>query len=327
MCMDVTRKKLGKKYKYFIQGREITNARDIERINKLAIPPAWNNVMIATSPKNKVQATGIDTAGRKQSIYSPQFRAKQEAKKYQKILEFAERLPALRKQVERDLVRKKFTKEKVVACVVRLIDEQFFRVGNKQYAKEHQHYGLTTLRSKHIVEESTSSVTFSFIGKSGQKHVKKITNPQIVRIIRALDDMPGYEIFRYVGSDGELHDVTSTDVNSYIKEHMGNTFSAKDFRTWGGTLLASSLLLEHDLESSRTKKAKKKAVTYIVKRVAWRLGNTPAVARSSYIDPKILNAIEDDASLSHLQKAMQKMRPKKYRSVDEQCVLKLLQAS
>lgn len=324
-AMAITRRKFRKKFIYYLDGQEITEQATIERINALAIPPAWTGVEIATSEKEKIQASGIDKAGRTQAIYSAAFREKQEQAKYKKILRFAEMLPVLRAQVEKDLKKRTMSKDKVVACVVKLIDEQFFRVGNKQYAKERGHYGVTTLRSKHITEESTSRLTFEFIGKSGQKHVKKITNPQLVRIIRALEDMPGYELFRYVDEHNTMHDVTSTQVNEYIKQHMGEEFSAKDFRTWGGTLLAASLLLDEG-EYPENKTAKKKMITTVVKRVARRLGNTPAVARQSYIDPKVLSILDDKTALTRLKHTMKRMKPKTYRTIEEQCVLELIDA-
>lgn len=323
--MSITRKKSGKQFVYYLDDRKITQKATIQRINALAIPPAWTGVEIAINDKEKIQASGTDNAGRTQAIYSAAFREKQEQEKYKKILRFAEMLPVLRAQVEKDLKKRSMSKEKVVACVVKLIDEQFFRVGNKQYAKDHGHYGITTLRSKHITEQSTSRLTFEFVGKSGQKHVKKITNPQLVRIIRALEDMPGYELFRYIDEHNSMHDVTSTQVNEYIKQYMGEEFSAKDFRTWGGTLLAASLLLDES-EYPENKTAKKKMITTVVKRVARRLGNTPAVARQSYIDPKVLSILDDQESLARLKGAMKRMKPKTYRTVEEQCVLELIDA-
>lgn len=324
MAYYITRRKQGKSFVYFNNGKQLTDESEIARINQLTIPPAWKDVEIAPSKAAKVQARGYDSAGRMQAIYSPAFRLKQEKLKFDRIMRFAEQLPALRRQVEKDLNRKRLGKEKVLACIVKLIDQAYFRVGNERYAKEHQSYGITTLRSKHA-EISTNTVTFDFIGKSGQEQIKTIKDTQLARIIKQLDELPGYEIFRYQDKNGQMHDLHATDVNQYIKTHMGEDFTAKDFRTWGGTLLATSAIIKDELEADSSETARKKALTAIVKRVAKRLGNTPAVARSSYIDPRVLEAYQDGTSVPKLRKAMQNMRPKKYLTVDEQCVLRLLQ--
>lgn len=322
----ITRKKAGNGYRYSLNGIEITDAKEIERINRLAIPPAWENVEISRSKTAKVQAYGYDTAGRRQSIYHPTFRLKQEKLKFDRILRFAEALPSLRKQTDKDFSRKQVSKEKVLACIVKLIDEAYFRVGNERYASEHQTYGVTTLRSKHTTVTSTT-VTFDFIGKSGQHHVKTINDPSIARFIKRLDEMPGHEIFRYKDELGAMHDIHAPDVNAYIKSIMGEEFTAKDFRTWGGTLLATAAVLQDDIDETQSRTAQRKAISTIVKRVAKRLGNTPAIARSSYIDPRVITAYEDGVTLPKLRTAMTKMRPRKYLSVDEQCVLRLLQKS
>jgi DNA topoisomerase-1 len=324
MTTYITRKKSGKKFDYFYNDSLISDDQLIERINKLVIPPAWQNVEIAKAKSAKIQARGYDAAGRLQSIYNPSYRLKQEKLKFDRILRFAEQLPSLRRQVDKDLARKRLGKEKVLACVIKLIDEAYFRVGNDRYAKEHQTYGVTTLRSKHANIKS-NQVTFDFIGKSGQKHVKTISNPKVARIIKQLDELPGYEIFRYQDEKGTMHDLHASDVNAYIKQHMGEEFTAKDFRTWGGTLLAASAVIKEELSDSQSQTAKKKAVNAIVKRVAKRLGNTPTVARGSYIDPRVLAAVENDSTLIEIRKAITVMKPKKYLSVDEQCVLRMLQ--
>jgi DNA topoisomerase-1 len=324
MTSYIARRKVGKSYHYFDGNDRITDKQEIERINKLAIPPAWRDVKIAKAKSAKVQAQGYDAAGRMQSIYHPTFRLKQEKLKFDRILRFANRLPALRRQIDKDLSRKRLSKPKVLACIVRLIDEAYFRVGNERYAREHQTYGVTTLRSKHT-EISNNTVTFDFTGKSGQQHIKTIEDTKLVRLIKQLDELPGHEIFRYQDKSGQMHDLHAADVNEYIKTHMGEEFTAKDFRTWGGTLLATSAIIEDKLEPQASQTARKKAVTAIVKRVAKRLGNTPAIARSSYIDPRVIMAYEDGLTLPKLRKAMTKMKPKKYLSLDEQCVLRLLQ--
>lgn len=322
----ITRRKVGKVYHYFYRDERITDELEIQRINSLAIPPAWKHVEIAKGKHTKVQARGQDSAGRQQSIYHPTFRIKQEKLKFDRILRFADALPNLRRQLKKDLAKKRLGKEKVLATIVSLIDEAYFRVGNEVYAREHKTYGITTLRSKHA-NITTTTVTFDFVGKSGKEHIKKIKDPQIARIIKQLDDLPGYEIFRYMEKDGTMHDLHASDVNAYIKQYMGDEFTAKDFRTWGGTLLATSAVLEEEVSEDASKTAKQKAISQVVKRVAKRLGNTPAIARASYIDPRVFVAFEDGVSLTKVRSAMKSMTPKRYMSVDEQCVLRLLQAS
>jgi DNA topoisomerase-1 len=320
----ISRIKKGRKFSYISKNGEVRDKTTLQRINALAIPPAWDMVTIAGSPNAKVLVTGQDAAGRTQCIYNPKFRARQDKLKFDRILRFADALPHLRRQVTKDLARKRLVKEKVLACIVRLIDEAYFRVGNERYAKENQSYGVTTLRSKHT-DVHGNTVTFDFVGKSGKSHVKSITDKQVARIVRQLDELPGYEIFRYINTAGDLHDVNSQDVNEYIKTYMGEEFSAKDFRTWGGTLLATSELLA--IERMRHHSDRQKQVVEVVRNVAERLGNTPAVARGSYIDPRVLNAYTESTRLEKVKVAMQKMRPRKYLSRDEQCVLRLLETA
>lgn len=322
----ITRRKVGKVYHYFYRDERIDDENEIQRINKLAIPPAWKQVEIAKSKSAKIQAQGYDAAGRRQSIYHPTFRLKQEKLKFDRILRFADALPTLRRQLKKDLAKKRLGKGKVLATIISLIDEVYFRVGSDMYVKEHRTYGVTTLRSKHA-DISTTTVTFDFVGKSGKEHVKTIKNPQLARIIKQLDELPGYEIFRYMDKDDVMHDLHAADVNAYIKEYMGDEFTAKDFRTWGGTLLATSAVIQEELADDATKTARQRAVTRVVKRVAKRLGNTPAIARASYIDPRVFVAFEDGVTLPKLRKTMNTMRPKAYMSVDEQCVLRLLQSN
>ena len=320
----ISRIKKGRKFIYMAKNGPVRDKKTLTYIEGLTIPPAWDMVTIAGSPNAKVLVTGQDAAGRTQCIYNPKFRARQDKLKFDRILRFADALPNLRRQVAKDLARKRLVKEKVLACIVRLIDEAYFRVGNEKYAKENQSYGITTMRSKHT-DVHGNTVTFDFIGKSGKQHIKRITDAQIARVVKQLDELPGYEVFRYVDTDGKLHDVESSDVNEYIKTHMGEEFSAKDFRTWGGTLLATSELLA--MERLRNHTERQKQVVEVVRNVAERLGNTPAVARSSYIDPRVLNAYTESTRLEKVKVAMEKMRPRKYMSRDEQCVLRLLETT
>jgi DNA topoisomerase-1 len=319
--LTISRQKLGSRFVYRQADSHLTDKKLIAWIESLAIPPAWEEVKISHSPRTKVYAQGYDNAGRRQAIYNPSFRSKQERLKFDRILRFAEALPALRRQVGRDLDHKRLSKDKVLACIVKLIDTAYFRVGNERYAQQHQSYGITTLRHKHL-DVSNDTVTFEFIGKSGQRHLKQVTDKHLAHIVKKLDGLPGYEIFRYKDEHGVMHDIDSANVNAYIKTHMGEEFSAKDFRTWGGTLLATTELLASEYVDD--KQQRRKTVTAVVKKVAKRLGNTPAIARSSYIDPRVIAAYVDSSDIIRVRRAMDKMRPRRYMSRDEQCVLKLL---
>lgn len=318
----IERRRYGKGFKYFFRGEQITDQAQVEYLASLAVPPAWKSVEIAKNKNADVLVTGTDKSGRTQYIYHPKYRAAQERAKYERILSFAKALPKMRKITDQHLANKKLDREKVLACVVRLMDQSYFRVGNDSYAKQNQSYGITTLRSKHLIKRS-QSVTFDFIGKSGQHQVKKVSDRKLAQIIKKLDELPGYEIFKYYDESGNLHDVKSTDVNEYIKEIMGEEFSAKDFRTWGGTLYACAELAAE--QRSHLKKDRAKAVTRCVKKVAKKLGNTPAVARSSYIDPRVIKAFENN-SLSEITRTVESMKREKYLNSNEKCVLKTLES-
>jgi DNA topoisomerase-1 len=322
--LNISRQKNGRSFIYKQANDVIENEEFIDWANSLAVPPAWKDVKISRSKRAKVLAVGYDSAGRQQAIYSPSFRVKQEKLKFDRILRFAQALPKLRRQLDKDLALKRLNKSKVLACVVKLIDEAYFRVGNEQYARQNNSYGITTMRKKHL-DISGNTVTFDFVGKSGQQHVKQITDSQIARIIKQLEDLPGYEVFSYKGEDGSVYDIDTKDVNEYIKQHMGEEFSAKDFRTWGGTLLAATELLA--CEYYDNEKERQTTVTRIVKNVAKRLGNTPAIARSSYIDPRVITAYVNTSELRKIKQAMLNMRPKKYMTRDEQCVMRILKTS
>lgn len=316
----IERAKRGKGFSYTLQGVKVNKAT-VSRVASLAIPPAWTDVQISVNEKAKVQATGYDANGKKQYIYSKTHTAKQEAAKFDRITSFAEQLPKLRKQVQKDLKRWRFDKCKVTAAAVSLMDQEYFRVGNHSYARSNKHYGLTTLRSKHLTVKKGKAI-FDFVGKSGQEHHKVVSDEQIAKIVKKLDDIPGYELFRYYDKKGKLHNLTSSDVNEYIKRVMGDDYSAKDFRTWGGTLLAAVELARET--RANTKTARKKAMNECVKRVAKKLGNTPAIAKSSYIDPRIFQTYESSDGISEVYKTVNNMKPPKYVSQDEALALKLL---
>jgi DNA topoisomerase-1 len=311
-----------KSFQYFNDGHEITSKSELAYFKSIGVPPAWKEVKIAASHNARIIATGIDKAGRLQYIYNPKFRARQEKEKFERILRFARALPKMRKVTAKHLSEPGLPREKVLACVVQLMDKAYFRVGNEIYAKENQSYGLTTLRSKHT-RVWGDTIIFDFIGKSGQPHLKKVTDKRLAKIVKKLDELPGYEIFRYVDEDGEIRDIHSDDVNEYIKELMGEEFSAKDFRTWGGTLLASIELSQ--TQRSHSINERKKAVTDCVKLVAQKLGNTPAIARASYIDPRVIKAYVVTNDLAKVRAAVKTLKKAEYFTPDEHCVLHLLE--
>lgn len=325
MAQMITRQIAGKKMLFFENGRQIAAKEDIAYYKSLGVPPAWQDVKIAKNRRAKILATGVDKAGRLQYVYHPSFRARQEEAKFERILRFARALPGMRRIVDKDLRRADLDYQKVMASIVAIMDRTYIRVGNDTYARENQSYGLTTLRSKHTTVEG-STVTFRFTGKSGKRHVKRITDRTLARVVRKLDDLPGYEVFKYYDETGRLKDVKSSDVNAYIKDVMGEEFSAKDFRTWAGTLIASAeLALAERAESERERK---KAITACVKNVARKLGNTPAVARSSYIDPRIIKSFMDGDDLRKVRTTVETMKTaedEKTLSTEERCVLAILE--
>ncbi|MEX1995633.1 MAG: hypothetical protein WD887_02555 [Candidatus Saccharimonadales bacterium] len=318
----IERIRVGKGFHYFNEGRQITNKDDLAYFKGLGIPPAWQEVRIATSRSAKIQATGLDKVGRLQYIYHPVFRARQERAKFARILRFAQALPRMRRITNEHLNRPELDQQKVLACIVRLMDQAYFRVGNEVYARDNESYGLTTIRSRHT-QVKGDTIIFDFVGKSGQKHRKEITNKRLAKIVKKLDLLSGYEVFKYYDEGGELRDVKSDDVNEYIKEIMGEEFSAKDFRTWGGTLLAAGMLAA--TERDKSVRERKKAVTQCVRAVAQKLGNTPAIARASYIDPRVIRAYVDTNDLLKVRQTVLTLERKSNLSADEHCVLHLLE--
>lgn len=303
-------------------GRRITRRSEIERLDALAIPPAWSDVEISRSPSAKVLARGIDAAGRTQAIYHPAYRERRDHEKHDRVLRFARALPALRARVDQDLRRRALDRDRVVACVIRLIDRQFFRVGNAEYAKRNRSFGVTTLRDEHV-RAGTETVEFDFVGKSGKRQRRRVRDPRVARLIRRLESLPGHELFRFLDEDGTVHDVDSRQVNAYVKRYAGQDFSAKDLRTWGATLVAGTALLELSADDLATPNGRAEAIRRIVRETADRLGNTPAVTKSSYIDPRVLDAAEHPRLLESVRRA--KIRPRRYSSADEQRVIALVE--
>ena len=294
----ITRRKRGDSFAYRDpQGRPITDERTIKRINALRIPPAYSDVWIATDPRGHLQATGRDARGRKQYRYHPRWREVRDETKFERMIDFGNALPALRERTRHDLARHGLPREKVLATVVQLLEKTLIRVGNEEYARENRSYGLTTLRNKHVKATDTN-LRFAFRGKSGIEHQITLRDRRLARIVKQLRDLPGQELFQYVDDDGRRQSLDSADVNAYLHEITGQDFTAKDFRTWAGTVLCAMTLREFDVCSSETEA--KKNVVAAVKRVSERLGNTPAVCRKSYIHPAILEGYLDGSMLHTL---------------------------
>src|ERR1700716_3247312 len=284
----IRRKRVGKAFTYLDgDGRTIRDAGTIRRIKSLAIPPAWTDVWICPDPRGHLQATGRDARGRKQYRYHPRWREVRDAVKYDRMIAFAEALPKIRVHTDRDLERPGLPREKVLATVVRLLEETRIRIGNDEYRRENGSYGLTTLRDRHV-NVIGAEVRFTFLGKSGKNHSIELHHRRTARIIKRLLDIPGQELFKCVDDDGEVKAINSADVNEYLRQITREDFTAKDFRTWAGTILAARFLRE-TAGVTNARRAKKELVRAIA-RVADELGNTPAVAKKGYIHPAVIAA-------------------------------------
>ena len=278
-------------------GTTLADEDTLERIRKLAIPPAWTDVWICPSPKGHLQATGRDARGRKQYRYHARWREVRDETKYDRMVAFGEALPKIRAKTERDLALPGLPREKVLATVVQLLEKTLIRVGNDEYAKQNKSFGLTTMRDRHVVVNG-STVRFEFRGKSGKAHAIDLRNRKLAAIVKRCRDLPGYELFQYIDENGERQVIDSSDVNDYLREITGEDFTAKDFRTWYGTVLAARALRE--LPSETPTDAKKKLVQAI-EAVAGVLGNTKSVCRKCYIHPAIIESYLDRSLLETLE--------------------------
>jgi DNA topoisomerase-1 len=267
------------------QGKPVRDTRTLSRIRGLVIPPAWTDVWISTNRAGHLQATGRDARGRKQYRYHAKYRESREKAKYEHVIDFAEALPKIRERVQHDLSLPGLPREKVIATVVRLLETTMIRVGNEEYAKANHSYGLTTLRNRHV-DVNGSKLRFEFKGKSGVKHSVELHDRRLAGVIKRLEEIPGQELFQYLDEAGERHNVTSSDVNDYLHEASGAGFTAKDYRTWAGTVLAAIALqtVEDADEPVDTKKHLKQAIDG----VARQLGNTPAICRKCYVHPDVI---------------------------------------
>jgi DNA topoisomerase IB len=290
------RRRRGKGFEYLDEeGARIADAEIIERITDLRIPPAWEDVWICSHPTGHIQATGIDAAGRKQYLYHQKWRERQDQKKFDAMTRFAQALPELREQVERDLKGDGLTRTRVLAAAVRLLDRGFLRIGGETYADDNDSYGLATMLKEHVTVTREDAINFDFTGKGGVRHVRYVVDAPVAEVVRELKRRRGGsdELLAYRGEDGRWRDIRSPDIRAYVKDAAGEEYSAKDFRTWAGTVLAAVALAATDPERRKVKTNKKRMISAAVKQVAYFLGNTPAVARASYIDPRVLDRFRD----------------------------------
>jgi DNA topoisomerase I len=288
----LTRRKHGQGFTYLdADGGRITDPEDIERIAELGIPPAWKDVWICPDSRGHLQATGIDAAGRKQYLYHPQWRTRRDSEKFEEMTRFARALPELRERVDEDMTATDaLTRERVLACAVRLLDRGFFRIGSEQYAAENESYGLATMRKTHVtLDPEQRGMVFDYKAKSGKRRIQGVVDPDAFEVVSALKRRRGGgpELLAYKNGRSWA-DVRSPDINEYLKEATGDDFSAKDFRTWAATMLAAIGLAVAG-EVAATPTGRKRAVARAVKEVSHYLGNTPAVCRASYIDPRVID--------------------------------------
>ena len=288
----IRRRRRGKGFEYLDEdGRRVTQPSVLERIRELAIPPAWEDVWVCPWPMGHIQATGTDAAGRKQYRYHDKWRERRDAQKFEEMIDFARALPRLRERVAKDIRRRGMPREKVLAAAMRLLDRGFFRIGSENYAEENETYGIATMGKRHVTI-SGDQVTFDYEAKGGQRRVQAIDDRELAGLVRTLKKRRGggEELLAYK-EGGRWVDVKSADINTYLKEATGGDFSAKDFRTWSGTVLAAVALAVAGMASG-TKTARKRAKSRAVKEVARYLGNTPAVCRASYIDPRVFDRFD-----------------------------------
>ena len=284
----ITRTRMGRYWAYLdAEGKRVTDRDEIDRLNAIALPPAYTDAWFCADPDGHLQATGVDARGRKQYRYHAAFREKRESAKYEGLLEFGKALPRLRRRVERDLKRRSLGRETVLAAVVRLLDTEHIRIGNEEYAQSNKSYGATTLRSRHL-KRSGHTLMMRFTGKHGIVREVNITDSNLKRICKRCQDLPGQMLFQYVNGDGEPKPITSSDVNAYIKEATGGDFTAKHFRTWSASVIAFEQMLKKAEDARITIKT-------VVEPVAEALGNTPAISRKSYVHPALLEAVQKDS--------------------------------
>lgn len=321
----IRRKRAGKHFSYVgPDGKTIRDNDRLRRIKSLAIPPAWTDVWISPIANSHLQATGRDAKGRKQYRYHPRWRTVRDEAKYSRMIHFAQSLPGIRERVEHDLRLPGLPREKVLATIVRLLEATFIRVGNDEYARKNRSFGLTTMRDRHV-DINGATIQFRFRGKSGKQHTIDVRDRRLANIVRRCRDIPGYELFQYIDEQGQRQDVKSDDVNAYLREISGFDCTAKDFRTWGGTILAALALEEFEAFDSQAQA--KKNVVQAIERVAERLGNTPSICRKCYVHPAIVDSYLEGALRQPLKQRIEQELVDNLHALqpEEAAVLALLQ--
>ncbi|GHO51593.1 DNA topoisomerase IB [Ktedonobacter robiniae] len=321
----ITRKRAGRHFRYLdAQGEPVRDEKTLARIRSLVLPPAWKDVWICTRPNGHLQATGRDAKGRKQYRYHSQWREVRDATKYDSLVAFAHSLPALRQHLEQDLQRQGLTREKILATLVRLLDVASIRIGNEEYMRSNGSFGLTTMREGHVDIEG-STIHFCFIGKSGKVLTIDVEDRQLARIVKKCRELPGQELFQYVDSAGERHTLSSDDVNAYLQAVCGQAFTAKEFRTWTGTVVAVGALIE--LGRAETKTREKKNIGEAVDHAANYLGNTKAICRKCYVHPALFTSYSDGSLWQAVSSFEQHHAQKRFQGLsrEEAIVLTLLE--
>ena len=323
----IRRRRAGRGFAYVdAEGRPVKDAETLNRIRALAIPPAWTDVWICPVPTGHLQATGRDARGRKQYRYHNRWRSVRDETKFERLADFGLALTPIRRRVDRDLRIPDLTREKVLATVVRLMDVAFARVGNLEYARDNKSFGLTTLRNRHV-EVNGGQVRFEFTGKGGKVHSFDVDDHRLARTVRRCRDLPGQELFQYLNGDGQRRPIGSSDVNDYLRETTGDEFTAKDFRTWAGTVVAAKTLAV--MGSPTSKRQATRNVNRAMAVVGESLGNTPAIARSSYVHPTVVEAYLDGTLEAAWNRPLPRRAPRNASRLraDEQRVLRLLRGA
>jgi DNA topoisomerase-1 len=317
----ILRKRKGKKFEYYYKGKKLTSEKHLERIKSLVIPPAWENVWICKDPNGHIQCTGTDAKGRKQYRYHPLWQKSRNESKFSKLTAFGNALIKLRKQIKSDLNKRNLTEEKVIATVLALMDETHIRIGNNQYEKANNSYGLTTMKDRHV-EISGDSLQFAFVGKKGIKHKISLKNKKLARIVKQCRDIPGKELFQYYDKEGNRHSIDSGKVNAYIRKYTDDSFSTKDMRTWSGSVHAIQGFLEAGAAENQTLRNKK--IVEVLDRVSSRLGNTRTVCKNYYVHPLILQLYESGEFEKHAGKSI---KPGSWLNSEEKLLLRILKTS
>jgi DNA topoisomerase-1 len=299
------------------EGRAVTDHATVARIRNLAIPPAYDDVWICADPRGHIQATGRDARGRKQYRYHPAWRAVRDSTKYERLAQFGAALRVIRARARRDMARPGLGREKVLAAIVRLLDGTLARIGNESYRRENNSFGITTLRNQHV-DVDGATIRLHFKGKSGRTWKVRLTDRRVARVVRSCQDLPGQDLFQYVDDEGTVHKLGSNEVNDYLRALSGHDFTAKDFRTWAGTVLAAFVL--RDMPGAGSQTARKANLRHAIEQVADRLGNTPTICRKCYIHPAVLAAYDEGA----LEPLLADPPPDRYLAPAEVAVLRLL---